>query len=223
MVKVENISIMNVENALRGMRNPLNSWSKSDSFNCIALENYGCNVCKFEKVCKETDIEFERFIVGNNDLDLALILINSGKDHRKFLRQIFISMDITAPLYWWKEMDTYKVGTTANSTSTMHTIHKEPFNIDMFSVDDEELENYYISNLIPQLESYRELFLETKNKKYWRSLIQLLPSSFNQTRTWTANFEVLSDIYHARKNHKLQEWQDFCNIIESLPYSEFIK
>lgn len=222
MIKVENISIMNVENALRGMRNPLNSWHKSDSYYCGSLENFGCDKCQYEKICKETDIEFDRFIVGENDKDLALRLIKAGKDHAKFLRQIFVSFDITAPLYWWKEMDTYKIGTTANSTSTMHTIHKEPFDINMFSVDSNDLRNYYLMWLIPQLEKYRQLYLQTNDKEYWRNIIQLLPSSYNQMRTWSANYEVLRNIYHARKNHKLTEWHDFCRIIEQLPYSEFI-
>lgn len=198
MLKVSNISVTNIENAIRGMRKPLNSWDKSDSIYC------------------------NDFILGEKDKELALNLIKAGTDHRKFLRQIFVSMDIISPLYWWKEMDTYKVGTVTNSCSTMHTIHKNPFSIDMFSVDSNDLKNYYTMWLIPQLEKYRKLYLETNNKEYWKDIIQLLPTSYNQMRTWTGNYEVLRNIYHARKNHKLTEWHDFCKIIEKLPYNEFI-
>jgi hypothetical protein len=204
MLKVSNVSVMNFENAIRGMRNPLNSWGKSDSY----------STCNFYG-----EVIFE---LGEEDKKLALNLIKAGTDHRKFLRQIFVSMDIEAPLYWWKEMDQYKTGTTTNSCSTMHTITKKPFTIDMFSVDTNDLRNYYIDWIIPQLEKYRKLYLETNDKDYWRNIIQLLPTSFNQLRTWTGNYEVLRNIYHARKEHKLTEWHEFCAEIEKLPYSEFI-
>ena len=201
MIKVTNICVYNFENAIRGMRNPLNSWDKSDSY-----YDKGGN-----------------FVIGENDLNLALKLANAGTDHRKFLRQIFVSMDITAPLYWWKEFDTYKVGTVANSCSTMHTIHKKEFTLDDFSHDKlNECNKRILKVYIDTINADRKLFLETGDKDYWWQMIQMLPTSYNQLRTVTLNYEVLRNIYHSRKNHKLDEWHTLCDAIEQLPYSVLI-
>ena len=201
MIKITNISVCNFENAIRGMRNPLNSWDKSDSY-----YDKGGN-----------------FVIGENDLKLALKLANAGSDHRKFLRQIFVSVDITAPLYWWKEFDTYKVGTVANSCSTMHTIHKKEFTLDDFSHDKlNEYNKRILKAYIDAINTDRKLFLETNDKDYWWQMIQMLPTSYNQLRTVTLNYEVLRNIYHSRKNHKLDEWHGFCDVIKGLPYSELI-
>lgn len=198
MLKVEHISVMNLENALRGARNPMNSWGKSDSY-------YN---------------EKGEYILGENDLGLAVRLCSSGTDHRKFMRQILVSMDITAPIYWWKEFDTYKVGTTANSTSTMHKIHSKSFEEADFSTDQSTEETkVFFQSVFGQLEKLRLLFIETGDKSYWYSIIQLLPSSYNQMRTCTLNYENLINMYNARKNHKLKEWHDFCDCIKELPYS----
>lgn len=199
MLKVERDSVMNFENAIRGARNPLNSWARMDSY----LDDEG------------------NFVFGDNDIDLAKRLRKAGSDHRKFMRQIFVSCDITAPIYWWKEYDTYKVATVANSTSTMHKIHSKPFSIEDFSHDhltDESLKA--MNGMIEYLESVRLKYMETKDKKYWYDLIQLLPSSYNQMRTCTFNYETLINMYFARKNHKLEEWHTFCDWIESLPYAK---
>lgn len=198
MIVIEKAEAFNFEGALRGARNPMNSWDRSDS---RYDENKG-------------------FILGENDLDLAKRLCTAGSDHRKFLRQIFVSTDIFAPLYWWKEFDTYKVGTVANSTSTMHKIHSKAFAIDDFSHDkmtpDSEEQ---LLKLVEYLETIRKKYIKTKEKAYWYDLIQLLPSSYNQLRTCTLNYEVLVNIYYARKNHKLDEWHAFCGWIETLPYA----
>ena len=201
---------MNFEGAIRGMRNPLNSWCLSDSF-------------KKEIVltCDGNQIVNDDFL-GENDLNLMKRLINAGNDHRKFMRQILVSVDITAPLYWWKEFDTYKVGTVANSCSTMHKIHEKKFSLDDFSI--EHLTNGSLSlfeyHLVPELNSNREKFLKYKDKKYWWQMIQLLPTSYNQKRTVTLNYEVLRNIAHSRKNHKLDEWSvGFMKWIDSLPYA----
>lgn len=208
MIKFENTEVMNFEGAIRGMRNPLNSWSKSDSEWFIDLDEY--------------DEEIPVYNIGPNDLNLAQRLIKAGSDHRKFLRQIFVSVDITAPLYWWKEFDTYKVGTVANSCSTMHKIHAKEFTIDDFS--HEHLTGaplYYLKNIVDVLNGCRSLYLETKDKKYWWQMIQLLPSSYNQKRTVTLNYETLRNIYGSRRNHKLDEWSiGFMEWIDSLPYAE---
>ena len=202
MIKLERCSVMNLENAMRGARNPMNSWGRIDSY-------YD---------------EENNYMLGDNDLDLGMRLCKAGSDHRKFLRQIFVSIDITAPLYWWKEYDTYKVGTTANSTSTMHKIHSKAFELEDFSCDhmtDSSL--VVMQNMITELEALRIQFNETKDKSYWYSIIQLLPSSYNQMRTCTMTYENLRSMYHARKSHKLQEWHTFCAWVESLPYAkEFI-
>ena len=198
MIKVERISVMNFENAIRGARNPMNSWAKSDSvFNADGS-----------------------FTLGENDLSLARRLATAGSDHRKFLRQIFVSMDITAPLYWWKEFDTYKVATVANSTSTMHKIHASPFSRDDFSHDRlSEDALAQLDSLISYLEKERLAFVETKEKAHWHNMIQLLPSSYNQLRTVTMNYETLINIYYARRGHKLAEWHTLCDAILSLPYA----
>ncbi len=199
MIRIEKISVMNLENAIRGARNPMNSWGRMDS---------------------EYD-EDGNYILGENDLSLAKRLAAAGSDHRKFLRQVIVSMDITAPLYWWKEFDTYKVGTVANSCSTMHKIQAKEFSRDDFSCDrltDDALS--VLDGLIAYLEKERIRFNETKDKSAWHNLIQLLPSSFNQMRTVTMNYEVLINIYYARRFHKLAEWHTFCDEIAKLPYAD---
>jgi hypothetical protein len=199
MLKVERTTVMNFENALRGARNPLNSWERSDSF----YDEKGT------------------FVVGEKDLELAGKLCRAGSDHRKFMRQIFVSVDITAPFYWWKEFDTYKVATVSNSTSTMHRIHKEPFSAEQFSTDHmTEPTREKLEELLVYLETLRISFNETKDKRYWYDIIELLPSAYNQLRTCTLNYETLSNIYRARRDHKLDEWHVFCAWISSLPYAE---
>ena len=208
MIKVEKIAVYGWEAAIRGMRNPLNSWEKSDSdFSTIICDN-GKYVENF---------------IGKNDLTLAMKLANAGSDHRKFLRQIIVSMDITAPLYWWKEYDTYKVGTVANSCSTMHKIHDKEFNLADFSwecLDEPGLQ--LLEAIIDYLNYNRYSFNATKDKKYWHNMIQILPTSYQQLRTVTLNYEVLRNMYHSRRNHKLGEWRELCKIIEGLPYSQLI-
>lgn len=199
MIKIEHSKVMNIEGAMRGARNPLNSWDRSDS------------TYSFDG----------SYILGKNDLDLAKRLCRAGSDHRKFIRQILVSVDITAPMYWWKEFDTYKVGTVANSTSTMHKIHSKPFELDDFSHD--HMSKSAIEALaayIKFMEVKRQHFVETKDKADWYDIIQLLPSSYNQKRTVTMNYENLLNMYHARKNHKLSEWHEYCNWVLSLPYTK---
>ena len=200
MLKTERSAVMNLEGAIRGARNPMNSWSRMDSY----YDENGC------------------FVLGPNDLDLAKRLAHAGSDHRKFLRQIFVTVDITAPLYWWKEFDTYKVGTTANSTSTMHKIHAKEFSRDDFSCDRmDEGGLAMLDAVITYLESERQKFLADKNdKQSWHNMIQTLPSSYNQMRTVTLNYENLINMYYARRNHKLAEWHVLCDWILSLPYAE---
>lgn len=279
MIKFDNQCVSNFENAIRGMRNPLESWNQSDS-------RYGLGDCDDEYCASRLfdstdawmeylgygfleDIESEvdrkqwlkaekeigewlwdsslldkdgpyehRFYFGPKDLKLAQNLVRAGTDEAKFMRQIFISVDITAPIYFWKEMDTYKVGTTANSTSTMHKLSTKPIEINDFSFD-KELDDLCINSntlqdgieydfdvrdaiddIIYACEKLRQKYLETKDKSYWRALIQLLPESYNQTRTWTANYAVLRNIYFARRNHKLTEWREFCQWIETLPWAK---
>ena len=200
MITIERSSVMNFENAIRGARNPMNSWARMDSF-------YD---------------EAGNFVFGPNDLDLAKRLARAGSDHRKYLRQIFVTVDITAPLYWWKEFDTYKVGTVANSCSTMHKIHTKPFGRDDFSCDRlDEAGLAALDALIAYLETERVKFCENKeNRQPWHNMIQLLPSSYNQMRTVTMNYENLINMYYARKSHKLAEWHTMCDWIKSLPYAE---
>ncbi len=199
MIKIEKAVVMNLEGALRGARNPLNSWDRSDS---VYDEN-------------------GNYILGENDLSLAKKLCKAGSDHRKFIRQILVSVDITAPLYWWKEFDTYKVATVANSTSTMHKIHSKPFEIDDFSYDhltDAGLEA--LKGIIEILEKSRVKFVENKDKADWYDIIQLLPEGYNQTRTVTMNYENLLNMYFARRGHKLVEWHTYCDWIMTLPYTK---
>ena len=200
MIKFDRIEVSNFPNAIYGMRHPLQSYNKSDSY-------YNEN---------------NEFVLGANDLDLAVRLRKAGSDHRKYLRQILVSVDITAPLYWWKEFDTYKVSTTCNSTSTMHTIHKKPFTINDFSFDkcNSELALQTIITIIGNLNVLREEYLTTNDKAYWYELIQLLPSSFEQTRMCSINYETLINQYYARKSHKLDEWRIYCKeFISKLPYA----
>ena len=199
MITFERTAVMNLENAMRGARNPMNSWSRVDS---------------------EYD-EDGNYRLGPNDLDLAMRLRGAGSDHRKFMRQIFVSVDITAPIYWWKEYDTYKVATVANSTSTMHKIHAKPFELHDFSHDHLTGSGLKVlENLIGELEKSRLRYQEGKRKEDWYDMIQLLPSSYNQMRTCTLNYETLVNICHARKNHKLEEWKSFCGWAEGLPYGK---
>ena len=199
MIKIDKTSVMNLENAMRGARNPMNSWNRQDSY----YDEKG------------------NYVLGPNDLDLAKRLAKAGSDHRKFIRQIFVSVDFNAPLYWWKEFDTYKVGTVANSTSTMHKIASKPFTMDDCSHDKmNETALRSLSQVIETLEALRQAYLETKDKELWYSMIQLLPSSYNQLRTVTMNYETLVNIYHARKHHKLAEWHVVCEWIETLPYAK---
>lgn len=201
MIKLERTSVLNFENAMRGARNPMNSWARMDSY-------YDEN---------------NNYILGENDLNLAKRLAKAGPDHRKFIRQIFVSVDITAPLYWWKEYDTYKVATVANSTSTMHKIHSKAFGEEDFSTDHmtEETKKHFL-DFVAYMEEVRKNFVETKDKTYWYDLIQMLPTSYNQLRTCSLNYETLSNIYYARKAHKLEEWHVFCDWIKTLPYAEDI-
>lgn len=199
MLICERTSVMNIENAIRGARNPMNSWDRMDS-------SYD---------------EDGEYILGPNDLGLAKRLRKAGSDHRKYIRQIIVSVDITAPIYWWKEYDTYKVSTVANSTSTMHKIHSKPFSINDFSHDhmtEQTLD--FMEIVVAELEKIRLRYMENKNKDDWYDMIQLLPSSYNQMRTCTLNYETLINIYFARKNHKLIEWHTFCQWVEELPYAK---
>ena len=264
MIKFEKTEVVGWEAAIRGMRNPMNSWEKSDSGYC--MDTLPCHSCKISRNNCKKCIEDHAFIIGSNDTDLMKRLRNAGTDHRKFMRMIVVYADITAPLYWWKEFDTYKVGTVANSCSTMHKIHAKEFTIDDFSydhLDGETIPLFEDGNLIYDdgsrgtyncsaydflciicdvLNKYRDLYLKTKDKKYWWQMIQLLPSSYNQKRTVMLNYEVLANIYKSRKNHKLDEWKEhdylskedlsyentfekhagFCDWIRTLPYSELI-
>jgi hypothetical protein len=210
MIRIDNTEVFGWESAIRGMRNPMNSWDKSDS-------NYD-----YEHPWCLGDLYIEIPVcIGPNDLALMKKLVNAGSDHSKFMRMINVTADITAPLYWWKEYDTYKVGTVANSCSTMHKIHDGEFTLDDFS--HEHLTDHFATDLkctILSLNYARKKFLETKDKTYWWQMIQLLPSSYNQKRTVQLNYAVLSNMYHSRKSHKLDEWRTFCKWVESLPYAK---
>ncbi len=245
MLKIENAEVVGWEHAIRGMRNPKNSWNKSDSLFMNAEGNYytigGDNGPWPDELYADT-------IIGDNDLKLMTTLRNAGTDHRKFMRMITVYLDITAPLYWWKEFDTYKVGTVANSCSTMHKIAAKEFTLDDFSHEhllDEPYHRDWITSAmvgedvnshhkvwatpldvlrftVEMLNNYRKSYLDTKDKEDWWQMIQLLPSSYNQRRTVMLNYEVLANIYKSRRNHKLDEWVEFCEWIETLPYSELI-
>lgn len=243
MIKLENYEVLGWEHAIRGMRNPMNSWAKSDSDyrpilckKCDSCETYeletweDCDECDVNKLIETAH---DGFMIGPNDLDLMKRLRNAGTDHRKFMRMITVYVDITAPLYWWKEFDTYKVGTVANSCSTMHKIAEKEFTLDDFSC--EHLGGRALNTLeevIDDLNYYREYYLSIKSQKVpyadkkakelWCQMVQLLPSSYNQKRTVMLNYEVLANIYKSRKNHKLDEWIEFCKWIETLHYSELI-
>lgn len=221
MIKLEKIGIYGWEAAIRGMRNPMNSWEKSDSKYCC--DGGCCEDCGYNKANGISCPDGNPVVLGKNDLSLMKRLSKAGSDHRKFMRFITVTVDITAPLYWWKEFDTYKVGTVANSCSTMHKIAAKEFTPNDFSHDHLNRKSLYMLNdTIQYLNGVREAFLKTKDKDYWWQMIQLLPSSYNQRRTVQLNYEVLKNIYGARKNHKLDEWRDFCEWIERLPYSELI-
>ena len=199
MIKINNVCVMNFENAIRGARNPMNSWGRMDSY----YDDEG------------------NYILGDNDLSLAVRLAKAGSDHRKFLRQVIVSIDISAPLYWWKEFDTYKVGTVANSCSTMHKIQAKEFTREDFSCEKmSEGALSVLDGIISFMEQERLAFIETKDKAHWHNMIQLLPTSYNQLRTVTLNYEVLINIYRARRYHKLDEWKILCAEIEKLPYAK---
>lgn len=255
MIIIDNISVMNFQNAFRGLRNPLNSWEKSDSFFGLVPDDYiidevdnvsetylDINKASLEEIDEKInwllnngtnfylqpdqsyfDVTYCAFL-GKKDLDLGKRMVLAGNDEGKFARQIFVSMDIDAPFYWWKELDTYKVGTVANSCSTMHKLASTPITKDCFSLDCglDGNANFdpSINKLITDLEYLRIKYNETQDKCYWRALVQLLPNAWNQKRTWTANYQVLRNIYFARRNHKLEEWHVFCNLIEQLPYAK---
>lgn len=267
MIKIEETEIYGWKAAIRGMRNPKNSWDKSDTVVCsdYNVAEYcdcwpgGSLTCQYYKDCARGvwANDYQMLHLGPNDLDLMRRLCAAGSDHRKFMRMLVVYCDITAPLYWWKEFDTYKVGTVANSCSTMHKIHDKEFTLDDFSYDhlienpepdevtlasEKQYEdyaddakylnfNYYTVTIYPKdlleiiiegLNKYRNKYLETKNKEYWWQMIQLLPSSYNQKRTVMLNYEVLTNMYNSRRNHKLDEWHDFCDWIKTLPYSKLI-
>lgn len=239
MIKIENVEVVGWEAAIRGMRNPMNSWEKSDS-------RYVCH--EYNKLSDDNHKVYlvDNYIPGSNDLDLMTRLRNAGTDHRKFMRMITVYADITAPLYWWKQCDQYKVGTTTDSCSTMHKIQAKEFTLDDFSHEhllsgkgfklvyddcnpDREVDfhlrmasHQLLELIINTLNYYRKIFLETNDKKYWWQLIQLLPSSYNQRRTIMLNYEVLANIYKSRKGHRLDEWKTMLDWIETLPYSDLI-
>lgn len=216
MIKIENTKVYGFEEAIRGMRNPMNSWDKSDSRYCdSAIMECDRDECIQPDNCN--------YCIGENDLALMKKLCKVGTDHRKFMRMIVVYADVTAPLYWWKEADTYKVGTVRNSCSTMHKITEKEFTLDDFSHEHLSYDSIkLLSDIVFVLNFHREKYLETKGKRFWWQIIQFLPSSYNQRATLMLNYEVLANIYHSRKNHKLDEWVEFCKWIETLPYSELI-
>lgn len=233
MLKIENTEVFGWEHAIRGMRNPMNSWEKSDSR--MVYCDGECSSCDAYELFSDDSCMTalgENIIIGPDDRELAVKLAKAGTDHRKFMRMITVYLDITAPLYWWKEFDTYKVGTVANSCSTMHKIAAKEFTLEDFScehlISDEAIPGRVYSAkgmmeaTVDNLNMFRKLYLETQDKKYWWQLIQLLPSSYNQRRTVMLNYEVLANIYKSRRNHKLDEWHTLCDWIEVLPYSELI-
>ena len=213
MIKITNAEVFGWDAAIRGMRNPMNSWDKSDSYYTYIEDAETLQTAPFE------------FFVGENDLALMKKLVSAGTDHSKFMRMINVTVDITAPMFWWSEYDTYKVGTVRNSCSKMHTIHIKPFDIDDFTHEGCDKIPAAIDTLmyvVGECEHLRKLYNDTEQKKYWRAIIELLPESFNMRATVQMNYAVLRNMYHARKNHPLDEWRDFCRWIETLPYSELI-
>ena len=222
MLKIENFEVLGWEHAIRGMRNPMNSWEKSDSFLCREVEDATCpEDCSFIGQCPVYGTE-DCFVLGGNDYTLMKNLRNAGTDHRKFMRMITVYLDITGPLYWWKEFDTYKVGTVANSCSTMHKIAAKEFTLEDFSCEKLYDPLGDLRPIVDRLNVYRERYLETKDKNDWWQMIQLLPTSYNQKRTVMLNYEVLANIYKSRRHHRLDEWHTLCDWIEELPYSELI-
>lgn len=241
MLKIENTEVVGWEHAIRGMRNPKNSWEKSDSGICPNGTEFGYCYLDHRKYCPRQNTDGPAFCIGPKDLDLMTRLRNAGTDHRKFMRMITMYLDITAPLYWWKEFDTYKIGTVANSCSTMHKIADKEFTLEDFSCEHLTTQSVEcLKNTIDLLNMHRSLYISKTDKKVdrytvmsdecytkykkdiWWQLIQLLPSSYNQRRTVMLNYEVLANIYKSRRNHKLDEWHTFCDWIESLPYSKLI-
>ena len=242
MLKIENAEVTGWKAAIRGMRNPMNSWEKSDSGRCLTHGPANCSHCAYVHFgCNASDTDIDtKYIIGPNDLNLIMDLRAAGIDHRKFMRMITVYLDITAPLYWWKEFDTYKVGTVANSCSTMHKIAAKEFTLEDFSHEhlidvttSKDNESVYLNgieqtsrgvllNMIECLNHFRRLYLKTKDKKYWWQMIQLLPTSYNQKRTIMLNYEVLANIYKSRRHHKLDEWRTFCDWVETLPYASMI-
>ena len=228
MIKIEDVEVMGIRKAIKGMRNAMNSWDKSDScIDCCIYPIRHCKDCPYEFFgCNDSDY----FFIGKADMELAKRLIKAGSSDRKFLRMIHVQADVTAPIYWWKEYDTYKVGTIANSCSTMHTIHKKEFTLDDFSKEHigltpncDPMFADALEYVIMALNEARHCYLDTKDKTFWWQMIQLLPSSFNQMRTIDLDYETLYSIYHQRRNHKLDEWVEFCKWIETLPYmKEFL-
>lgn len=219
-IRMENTQVFGIEAAVRGMRNPMNSWNKSDSFTCTSYSLNGC-FCR----CKDVEKCFNGFVIGNADYELMKCLREAGSEHRKFMRMITVYVDVTAPLYWWKEFETYKIGTVSNSCSTMHRIHSKEFSPSDFSM--EHLEGISLNAMqytIDTLNHFRELYLSsTKEKSFWWQMIQLLPSSYNQKRTICMNYEVITRIYEQRNGHKLDEWNDLCDWIKTLPFSNLIR
>lgn len=234
MIKIENVEVMGWDAAIRGMRNPMNSWEKSDSGTCGYPHHIGCANCPDHKICNHPFRNDGVFKLGKADYELVMKLVKAGTDHRKFMRMIAVYADITAPLYWWKEHDTYKVGTVVNSCSTMHKIAEKEFALEDFSYEHLDIRTHKIlEEIIKALNDYRTLYINynpddfeikgcPSKKDVWWQMIQLLPSSYNQRRTVMLNYEVLANIYKSRKNHKLDEWRAFCDWIKALPYSELI-
>ena len=222
MIKIECDYVFGWESAIRGMRNPMNSWDKSDTGWVPEDGQETFLEIDFDSLCVK--------VIGPNDLNLMKKLVKAGSDHSKFMRMINVTCDITAPLYWWKEYDTYKVGTVANSCSTMHKITSKPIVLSDFSIDDfplnDEVDGITFADIFVDIvmdcETLRQKYIETGDKRFWRALIQVLPTSYNQKRTVQLNYAVLRNMYHSRKSHKLDEWRDFCKWVESLPYSELI-
>lgn len=226
MIKIEKTEVFGWEAAIRGMRNPMNSWDKSDSGVCF--NTVACHTCRADRNHCKSRMENKEFVVGYDDMNLMKRLCNAGTDHRKFMRMITVYLDITAPLYWWKEFDTYKVGTVANSCSTMHKIADKEFDVNDFSheyieeLDGDEYNMSYdwLLRTVDILNYYRTKYIEINDKIYWWQMIQLLPSSYNQKRTVMLNYEVLANIYKSRCNHKLDEWRELCKWVETLPYAK---